>query len=100
MQVEEGSLRAMWLSCNENKAFSVLISPLHTNTNATYNECKYILQEKSSGGNYKLTLQLILQSMKLEGVYTFFYEIRFPRQAQCFLKFLQFEPEMFLKCFS
>ena len=29
----------------------------------------------------------------------FFWETRFPRQAQCFLKFLQFEPEMFLKCF-
>ena len=26
----------------------------------------------------------------------FFKKTRFPRQAQCFLKFLQFEPEMFL----
>ena len=29
----------------------------------------------------------------------FFKETRFPKQAQCFLKFLQFEPEMFLQCF-
>ena len=29
----------------------------------------------------------------------FLEETRFPRQAQCFLKFLQFKPEMFLKCF-
>ena len=29
----------------------------------------------------------------------FFQETRLSRQAQCFLKFLQFEPEMFLKCF-
>ena len=27
-------------------------------------------------------------------------ETRLLRQAQCFLKFLQFEPKMFLKCFS
>ena len=33
--------------------------------------------------------------------YTRFFlkETRFPKQAQCFLKFFQFEPEMFLKCF-
>ena len=29
----------------------------------------------------------------------FFYETHFSRQAQCFLRFLQFEPEIFLKCF-
>ena len=32
--------------------------------------------------------------------YTFFFqETHFSRQAQCFLRFLQFEPEIFLKCF-
>ena len=29
----------------------------------------------------------------------FFQVTRFPRQVQCFLKYLQFEPEMFLKSF-
>ena len=30
----------------------------------------------------------------------FFFKLRFPRQAQCFLKYLEFQPEMFLVNFG
>ena len=44
------------------------------------------------------TMDTILERKTI--LYTrFFYETRFLRQVQCFLKFLQFQPEMFLKCF-
>ena len=62
MQVEEDSLRATLLCCNDNTAFSVLTSSLNTNANVKYDDCKCML----SGDDYKQTLQLILRSMKFE----------------------------------
>ena len=45
------------------------------------------------------TMDTILERKTIPYTRFFFYETRFLRQVQCFLKFLQFELEMFLKCF-
>ena len=51
----------------------------------------------------ELSINKVLQKFHTNKLmnYTFFFKkTRFPRQVQCFLKFLQFEPEMFLRCLS